>query len=59
MKSRRQFIFDCSAAMTALAVAPLTSIAETATSTRNFRPLETLSYAELAAQVNTAFHVWV
>ena len=45
--------------MTALAVAPLTSIAETATSTRNFRPLETLSYAELAAQVNTAFHVWV
>ena len=59
MKSRRQFISDCSAALTVLAVAPLSSFAGPAISRRNSRPLETLSYAELAAQINTAFHVWV
>jgi hypothetical protein len=59
MRTRRQFISDCSAAMTVLAVAPLGSFAGPATFTRNFRPLETLSYADLAAQVNTSFHVCI
>jgi hypothetical protein len=57
MSSRRKFIFDCSAFMAALAVDPISSFSQPATSGGGFQLLEHISYPELADQVNSIFQV--
>jgi hypothetical protein len=59
MSTRRKFLFDCSTAMAALAVTPLTSIPASATPGGNFQSLDRMSYAALAGQINTSFRVRV
>lgn len=59
MSSRRQFIFDCSAVLAALAVAPISVFSRTAASGGKFQSLEQMSYPVLAGQVNTIFRVRV
>jgi hypothetical protein len=57
MSSRRKFIFDCSAVVAALAVAPLNSFSRPATSSCGFQSLEQISYLALSDRVNTTFRV--
>jgi hypothetical protein len=57
MYSRRNFIFDCSAVVAALAVAPVSSFSRPAITGGGFRSLDQMSYAVLAGQVNTIFRV--
>lgn len=59
MSSRRQFIFDCSAVLAALAVAPISSFSRPAGSGGVFQSLEQMRYPVLAGQVNTVFRVRV
>jgi hypothetical protein len=59
MSSRRQFIFDGSAVLAALAVAPWSAFSQAAAATGGFQSLAQMSYPVLAAQVNTRFRVRV
>jgi hypothetical protein len=56
MNSRRQFIFDCSAVVAALALAPISSFRQPA-APGACQSLAQMSCAVLAAQVNTVFRV--
>jgi hypothetical protein len=59
MSSRRRFIFDGTAVLAVLAVAPWSSFSQPAASSSGFQPLENLGYPVLAGQVNTLFRVRV
>jgi hypothetical protein len=54
MNTRRKFLFDCSASVAALALAP---IGVMAVPSRGIQSLEQLTYPALAAEVNTTFKV--
>lgn len=55
--SRRQFFFDCSAVVTALAVTPIGAFSRPVTSAGGFRSLAQMTYPVLAEQVGTIFRV--
>lgn len=57
MSTRRKFLFDCSTAMAALALAPLNSVGQLARPREGFQALGKLSYSSLARQVDTVFRV--
>jgi hypothetical protein len=57
MHSRRRFIFDCSAALAALGLVPAASAGWLGRPSGTVQSLDQLSYAALAAQVNTPFRV--
>ena len=59
MSTRRKFLFDCSTAVAALALVPLSSVnlSAIAEEAGGFKSLEQMSYAVLAGQVNTHFRV--
>jgi hypothetical protein len=59
MSSRRQFIFDCSAVIAALAVAPMSALGRPARACDGVQSLEQMSCSALAEQVNTIFQVRV
>jgi hypothetical protein len=63
--TRRQFLYDCSAAMAVLAACPVSGLARTANPVNSpgnnpgtFRCLTQISYSQLAAQINTPFRVF-
>lgn len=55
MKSRRKFLFDCSASVAVLALIPTTSFSTFHDG--NHRSLDEISYDSLASQINTPFRV--
>jgi hypothetical protein len=57
MMTRRKFFFDCSTAVAALALVPMTPFNRLANSREDFRSLDDLSYPVLAGQINTPFRV--
>jgi microcystin-dependent protein len=57
MSSRRIFLFECSTALAALALAPISSLGLSAISHGDTLSLERMSYSALSAQVNTPFLV--
>jgi hypothetical protein len=56
MNTRRKFLFDCSTAVAALALVPITSIGVSA-STLSRRSVGQISHATFASQVDTTFRV--
>jgi len=59
MRSRRHFIFDSSAVLAVLAVAPWSALGQPAGATGGFQALAQMNYAVLARQVGTRFRVRV
>jgi hypothetical protein len=57
MSTRRKFIFDCSTAVAAFGLLPMSSFSLPATSGGGFQSLEQISYPALAGQINTVFRV--
>lgn len=57
MSTRRQFLRDCSAALAGLVVVPIMPLAAPAATAGEKRAPNPMSYAALAAQVNTLFRV--
>ena len=57
MNSRRKFIFDCSAVVAALTVAPVGSFSRAAGLGARHTSLDQMDYSMLAGQVNTLFFV--
>lgn len=57
MRTRRRFLFECSTAVAASALAPMPSFGLPAQAHAKDQSLERMSYSALAAQVNTAFLV--
>jgi hypothetical protein len=55
--TRRQFLYDCSAAMAVVAACPVSGLARMV-NTGKFRSLTQISYSQLAAQINTPFRVY-
>jgi hypothetical protein len=55
--TRRQFLYDCSAAMAVLAACPISGLAGRA-NTGKFRSLTQITYSQLAAQIHTPFRVY-
>jgi hypothetical protein len=56
--TRRQFLYNGSAAMAAMAVFPAIASDKTANAGRNFRSLAQIPYSQLAAQIQTQFRVY-
>ena len=57
MNSRRKFLVDCSTAVAALALTPISSSGISALAEGSVQSLEHLSYAALAREVHTPFRV--
>lgn len=57
MSTRRKFLFDCSTAVAALALAPMSAVNLSAMVEGNFQSAGQLNYEVLAGQVNTLFRV--
>jgi hypothetical protein len=55
MNTRRKFLFDCSAAVATLALAPITSIGASSTTNSGSWPIEQIRHAAFAGQINTIF----
>ena len=56
--TRRQFLYNSSAAVAVMAVFPAIASGKTANAGGNFRSLTQISYSQLAAQIHTPFRVY-
>jgi hypothetical protein len=59
MITRRSFLFGCSATATMFALAPMSSLSYPTVAGEGFQGLDQMSYAVLAAQINTPFRVYL